>query len=102
MPSLSMLMEGRGCPVRASSCDAATAIRSSPILRRWLPGTVPKRRLSIGAGGWSVPAAAAGGLILCDRDEAAPGENRALDAAPRQPLGRGRNAHEAERGHFSR
>ena len=33
--------------------------KSSPIPPRWLLGTAPKRLCSIGASGWSVPAAAA-------------------------------------------
>jgi hypothetical protein len=33
MPSLLMLMQGRGCPVRASSCDAATVTRLSYSIR---------------------------------------------------------------------
>jgi hypothetical protein len=54
----------RADPARAhvrliARCKSLAAIRSSPIPRRWLLGTVPKRRLSIGGGGWSVPGAVA-------------------------------------------
>jgi len=38
------------------SCGARRAsIRPSPTPPRWLPGTTPKRRRSIGASGWSAP-----------------------------------------------
>jgi hypothetical protein len=63
---------------------------------RWLLGREPKRRLLIGEIGWSVPSAEAVRSTGGERDEAAPRVKYSPDAAPRQPLGWGRNAHDAE------
>jgi hypothetical protein len=53
-PGLPMTLRRASVPALASSYGAGiAAVRSSPVPRRWLLGTVPKRRLSIGAGGGS-------------------------------------------------